>query len=199
MDNRGSDTADTRTPDSQQRRPEASSLAEPSTESRGGRVPESPMEVSPIGPSERHRPFPSPQIPTVEVDESSNSEHRSVSPVSEASSSSRSLAEADTPTGAEESSEPTAFSPDAEMISPSTSRSTPTWSDSSLRTYMDNDEDIRDLLIIVHDKSNVVPAGPDHPITGNLFGAEKGRLAEMQSDLDSMLTGWLARKKGNRF
>ncbi len=63
---------------------------------------------------------------------------------------------------------------------------------------MDNDDDIRDLLIIVHDKSNVIPAGPDHPITGHLFGAEKGRLAEMQSNLDSMLTSWLARKNQTR-
>jgi len=59
---------------------------------------------------------------------------------------------------------------------------------------MDNDQDIRDLLIIVHDKSNIVPAGPDHPITGNLFATEKGRLAEMQTNLDSMLTNWLSRK-----
>ena len=35
---------------------------------------------------------------------------------------------------------------------PSTSRSTPTWSDDSLRTYLENDQDIKDLLIIVHDK-----------------------------------------------
>jgi len=63
---------------------------------------------------------------------------------------------------------------------------------------MDHDDEIRDLLIIVHDKSNVVPVGPDHPITGNLFGAEKGRLAEMQSNLDNMLTSWMARKNGSR-
>ncbi|KAJ5677063.1 uncharacterized protein N7477_002696 [Penicillium maclennaniae] len=32
---------------------------------------------------------------------------------------------------------------------------TPTWSDASLRSYMDEENDIRDLFIIVHDKSNI--------------------------------------------
>lgn len=59
--------------------------------------------------------------------------------------------------------------------------STPTWSDASLRTYLDNDKDIRDLLIVVHDRSGVVPAGPDHPVVGSLFKEENARLAEMTS------------------
>lgn len=75
-----------------------------------------------------------------------------------------------------------------------TSRLTPTWSDASLRSYMDNDQDIRDLLIIVHDKSNVTPVGPDHPLMKNLFMAERNKLNDMQSQLDSMLVGWLAKR-----
>ena len=161
------------------------------------RLSESPIEVSPIEPSESHKSSSASQPPMLMVDtSSSNSERRSISPISPTSSSSPSLVDVDaeTPNDADESTNPTATSPRADPPTPSTARSTPTWSDASLRTYMDNDDDIRDLLIIVHDKSNVIPAGPDHPITGSLFGVEKGRLAEMQSNLDLMLTSWLARK-----
>ena len=77
---------------------------------------------------------------------------------------------------------------------PSTSRSTPTWSDASLRTYMENDQDIKDLLIIVHDKSNVTPVGADHPLMVDLFSNERTKLADMQSQLDNMLMGWMSRK-----
>lgn len=80
---------------------------------------------------------------------------------------------------------------------PSTSRSTPTWSDASLRTYMENDQDIKDLLIIVHDKSNVMPVGQDHPLMVNLFSNERSKLSEMQTQLDSMLMTWLSRKNAN--
>lgn len=80
---------------------------------------------------------------------------------------------------------------------PSTSRSTPTWSDASLRTYMENDQDIKDLLIIVHDKSNVMPVGHDHPLMANLFSDERSKLAEMQTQLDSMLMSWISRKNAS--
>jgi hypothetical protein len=88
-------------------------------------------------------------------------------------------------------------SPSTATHTPSTSRSTPTWSDASLRHYMENDQDIKDLLIIVHDKSNVTPVSADHPLMTNLFSDERTKLAEMQSQLDSMLMGWLSRKNSN--
>ena len=174
-------------------------LITPAAEQHRERLSESPIEVSPIEPPQNLKSKLS-HPPTLMVDTSSNSEQRSISPVSPTSSSSPSLVDADaaTPNEAEELTNPTASSPHADAPTPSTARSMSTWSDASLRTYMDNDEDIRDLLIIVHDKSNVTPAGPDHPITGQLFGAEKGRLAEMQSTLDSMLTNWLAKKSQTR-
>ncbi|KAJ5582231.1 hypothetical protein N7535_000851 [Penicillium sp. DV-2018c] len=71
---------------------------------------------------------------------------------------------------------------------------TPTWSDSSLRSYLDEENDIRDLFIIVHDKSNVPPAGPDHPVTGRLFKEESKRLKEMNNQLDEMLVNWMAQR-----
>ncbi|KAJ4509785.1 protein phosphatase regulator [Exophiala dermatitidis] len=85
-------------------------------------------------------------------------------------------------------------SPSSATHTPSTSRSTPTWSDASLRTYMENDQDIKDLLIIVYDKSNVVPVGPEHPLMHNLFSDERTKLAEMQSQLDDMLLHWISKK-----
>ncbi|RMD45076.1 hypothetical protein DV735_g158, partial [Chaetothyriales sp. CBS 134920] len=76
----------------------------------------------------------------------------------------------------------------------STSRSTPTWSDASLRTYMENDQDIKDLLIIIHDQANVQPVSADHPLMANLFSSERSKLTEMQSQLDNLLLGWMSRK-----
>ncbi|KAH7342917.1 hypothetical protein BKA65DRAFT_587174 [Rhexocercosporidium sp. MPI-PUGE-AT-0058] len=78
--------------------------------------------------------------------------------------------------------------------SSTTSTSTPTWSDTHLRTFFDDDADIKDLLVVVYDKSGVVPAGPDHPITGNLFREENAKLADITNRLDGMLGDWLARK-----
>ncbi|PGH31839.1 hypothetical protein GX50_05391 [[Emmonsia] crescens] len=77
---------------------------------------------------------------------------------------------------------------------PTSSTNTSTWSEASLRSYLDDDADIRDLLIIVHDKSNVTPAGPDHPITGSLFKEESKGISEMSVRLDELLTGWMSRK-----
>ncbi|GKZ85059.1 hypothetical protein AnigIFM56816_010822 [Aspergillus niger] len=74
------------------------------------------------------------------------------------------------------------------------SAGTPTWSDASLRSYLDDENDIRDLFIIVHDNSNIPPAGPDHPITGCLFKEESKRLREMTSQLDAMLAEWVGRR-----
>ncbi|KAG2012781.1 hypothetical protein GB937_006867 [Aspergillus fischeri] len=77
------------------------------------------------------------------------------------------------------------------------SAETPTWSDASLRSYLDDENDIRDLYIIVHDSSNIPPAGPEHPITGSLFKEESRRLKEMSSQLDMMLADWVGRRLRN--
>lgn len=84
--------------------------------------------------------------------------------------------------------------PNTDETRSATSPQTPTWSNASLRSYLDDDNDIRDLFIIVHDKSNVPPAGPDHPITGSLFKEESKRLREMTGRLDEMLAEWVGRK-----
>ena len=125
------------------------------------------------------------QPPGLVVDTSSQ-EERSVSPLSSQSSSPE-IIERPEPKGDETT-----------PVSTVSSAATATWSDASLRTYLDDENDIRDLLIIVHDKSNVQPAGPDHPITGSLFKEESRRLKEMSGRLDDMLAGWISRKTDHR-
>ncbi|KAI9890514.1 MAG: hypothetical protein M1814_003853 [Vezdaea aestivalis] len=89
--------------------------------------------------------------------------------------------------------------PTARPTTPSTttpsSTTTPTasWSNASLRAYFDDeaaDARVRDLLIVVHDKSGVVPVARDHPLLGGLE-KERKRLGEMEGKLDRLVVGWL--------
>ncbi|CCD51851.1 hypothetical protein BofuT4_P083750.1 [Botrytis cinerea T4] len=148
--------------------------ATPATENRDAmeeRLSESPVQVSPITPTNSHPP-------ALMVDTSSQEEPPS--PMSSSHSPSPELIDADDVKKGPGSS--------------TTSASTPTWSDSHLRTFFDDDTDIRDLLVVVYDKSGVVPAGSDHPVVGNLFKEENAKLADITNRLDGMLGDWLARK-----
>jgi len=75
--------------------------------------------------------------------------------------------------------------------------STPTWSDAHLRAYLEDDSEIRDLLIVVHDKSNIKPARRDHPIVKNMYREENRKLGEISSRLDGLLGDYLSRKSRN--
>jgi hypothetical protein len=120
------------------------------------RLSESPVQISPVDAS-RSNP------PALMVDTSSQEEAPSP-----ASSPSPELVDVDEIHGKKSSEN-----------SISTPTSTSTWSDAHLRTYFDDDTDIKDLLVVVYDKSGVVPAGPDHPIMGNLFKEENAKLADI--------------------
>ncbi|TVY46460.1 Tip elongation aberrant protein [Lachnellula occidentalis] len=135
------------------------------------RLSESPVQVSPITPVQSYPP-------PLMVDSSSQEE--APSPQSSPSPSPE-LIDADD-------------AQEKKGGSSTTSASTSTWSDAHLRTFFDDDADIKDLLVVVYDKSGVVPAGPDHPVTGNLFREENAKLADITSRLDGMLGDWLARK-----
>ncbi|KAL1880507.1 hypothetical protein VTK73DRAFT_5894 [Phialemonium thermophilum] len=76
-----------------------------------------------------------------------------------------------------------------------TTTTTSTWNDASLRAFFDSGSEIRDLLLVVYDKSDVAPVGPDHPIAGSLFKEQNAKLAEITTQLDNMLGDWLARKQ----
>ncbi|OCL13622.1 hypothetical protein AOQ84DRAFT_97015 [Glonium stellatum] len=81
---------------------------------------------------------------------------------------------------------------------PSSTTSLPAWSDASLRSYLDDGSDIRDMLLVVHDTSGVVPVGPDHPIMAGLFVEERGVVKELGGQLDSLLGEWLERKRARQ-
>lgn len=149
---------------------------EPPQETARERLSESPVEVLP--PQEHYR---SPQPPQLMVDTSSQ-EDPSTSPVSPLSSPE--LIEAPNEnTVREETPASTAQS------------STPTWSDASLRAYLEDDSDIKDLLVVVHDKSQIKPVGRDHPVVKNLFKEENRKLGEISNRLDRLLGDYLTRKQ----
>ncbi|KAL1952851.1 hypothetical protein VTO42DRAFT_4095 [Malbranchea cinnamomea] len=70
----------------------------------------------------------------------------------------------------------------------------PAWNDATLRAYFDDGREIRDLLILIQDRSNVTPMAPDHPVTWSLFKEERRALGEMSIRLDDLLSSWLTRK-----
>lgn len=140
------------------------------------RLSESPVQVSPQDAQTHNLPL--------LMGDTSSQEEPSISPLSPTSS----------PELIEAPHEAVTREETPASITRSASTSGPAWSDASLRTYLEDDTDIRDLLVVVHDKSNVEPAGPDHPFVGNLFKAENRRLAEISNRLDGLLGDWLARK-----
>jgi hypothetical protein len=119
------------------------------------RLSESPVHVSPV---DAHGL----QAPALVIDTSSQEEHSS--PVS---SPSPELVESDPSQGKRSGASDASLTP------------TPVWNDAQLRTFFEDDGDIRDLLVVVYDKSGVVPAGPDHPIAGKLFKEENAKLADI--------------------
>lgn len=147
------------------------------TEAPKERLSESPVQVD-LPDRDRLRTQNPPRL----VVDTSSQEDPSASPVSPASSPE--IIEAPRYNDREETPASTTRSPSI----------TPTWSDASLRAYLENDGDIRDLLVVVHDKSNVKPADPDHPLVKNLFKEENRKLGEISTQLDSLLGDWLARK-----
>ncbi|OCK82333.1 hypothetical protein K432DRAFT_433541 [Lepidopterella palustris CBS 459.81] len=78
---------------------------------------------------------------------------------------------------------------------PSSTASLPAWSDASLRSYLDDGSDIRDMLVVVHDTSGVVPVGPEHPIMAGLFLEERSAVKELGGRLDGLLGEWIERKR----
>lgn len=69
------------------------------------------------------------------------------------------------------------------------SRQEPSWDDAKLRAFFDEGDHVRDLLVVVYDKTDVEPAGKDHPVVGGLFREQNAKLAEITtvSSLDDFL------------
>jgi hypothetical protein len=151
------------------------------------RLSESPIEIAP--PQDyRQRTLPqdsnrTPHQPPPLMVDTSSQEEPSTSPVSTLSSPE--LVEVPTEnTGREETPASTATA----------QSSMPSWSDANLRAYLEDDSEIRDLLVVVHDKSNIKPARRDHPIVKNMYKEENRKLVEISKRLDGLLGDYLARK-----
>lgn len=141
------------------------------------RLSESPIQVSPLGSTDHIN------APAL-VGDTSSQEEPSISPVSPSS----------TPELVEAPREESIRDEKAPVSTVQSSTNAPSWSDASLRSYLEDDTDIRDLLVVVYDKSDIRPAGPDHHIVANLCKEENRRLGEMSTRLDGLLQAWLARK-----
>lgn len=127
------------------------------------RLSESPVQVSPVN---------SNNPPALMVDTSSQEEEEEdqSSPIS---SPSPELVESEDRSGNHGAQDSIATSTSA------TTANTATWNDASLRAFFDSGTDVRDLLVVVYDKTDVVPAGPDHPVVSTLFKEQNAKLAEI--------------------
>ncbi|MCJ1310096.1 hypothetical protein MMC25_003757 [Agyrium rufum] len=71
---------------------------------------------------------------------------------------------------------------------------TPSWSDASLRTYLEDDSEIRDLLVVVHDKSGIQKVDRNHPLVTDMCQDQNRRLGDMSTRLDGLLQDLLSRR-----
>ncbi|KAL8869771.1 MAG: hypothetical protein Q9174_004021 [Haloplaca sp. 1 TL-2023] len=140
------------------------------------RLSESPVNVSP-------QMHPQSQHPPALMMDTSSQEEPSTSPVSPLSSVE--MVEAPNESGIRE---------ETPASTAQSSIRTPTWSDARLRAYLEDTDDIKDLLAIVHQKPDVPPVPRDHPAIRDLFKDERRALAEMSTELDGLLGDFLARK-----
>ncbi|KAL6151814.1 protein phosphatase regulator [Exserohilum turcicum] len=74
---------------------------------------------------------------------------------------------------------------------PASSDSTilPAWSDASLRAYLDDGSEIRDMLVVINDTTGVVPVGPDHPLMKDYLAEEMKTMQGLSGELDRLLNG----------
>lgn len=71
----------------------------------------------------------------------------------------------------------------------SDSTTLPAWSDASLRSYLDDGTEIRDLLLMINDTNGVVPVTKDHPLMSGLYEEETKAAQNLSSELDRLLAG----------
>lgn len=64
------------------------------------------------------------------------------------------------------------------------------WNDERLRAFFEGGAGIRDMLVVVYDKTDVAPAGPDHPVVGGLFREQNAKLAEITTVSYILSVGW---------
>lgn len=83
-------------------------------------------------------------------------------------------------------------------LSPSPASTNATqWSDAGLLAWADGDNDIKDMLTMIYDTSEVKP-DPNHPWVKDLFKEEQEKLDTLSRELDGLLHGYLARRGAAR-
>ena len=83
----------------------------------------------------------------------------------------------------------------------SDSTTLPAWSDASLRSYLDDGTEIRDLLLMINDTTGVVPVTRDHPLMNGLWVEETKAAQSLSSELDRLLAGLMeksVRRNGSK-
>ncbi|USW50343.1 Putative SH3 domain-containing protein [Septoria linicola] len=89
------------------------------------------------------------------------------------------------------------------QLSPPSSRPSPTvsqqsWSDDSLKAWLEDGSEVRDMLVMINDKSGIKPVAANHPLMIDLFTQERKGVQDMMGQLDGLLGSYLQRK-GVRF
>ncbi|KAL8987966.1 MAG: hypothetical protein Q9177_002891 [Variospora cf. flavescens] len=149
----------------------------PVDEDSRDRLSESPVQVSPPEQAQTSQHPPALMIDTSSQDDPSTSPVSPLSSVELVEAPREDIGRDETPASTAQSS-----------------TNAPSWNDARLRAYLDDGSDIRDLLVVVHNRTEVKAAPPDHPLVKNIFKEENRRLGEMSTRLDGLLDDWLARK-----
>lgn len=68
------------------------------------------------------------------------------------------------------------------------------WSDKGLRAWLEDGTEVRDMLVMINDKTGVKPAPADHPLMSGLFVEERKGVQDMMGQLDGLLGSYLQRK-----
>ncbi|KAI4699947.1 hypothetical protein J4E81_003980 [Alternaria sp. BMP 2799] len=85
---------------------------------------------------------------------------------------------------------------DREPSPPVSSESTmlPAWSDASLRAYLDDGSEIRDMLVVINDTTGVVPVSRDHPLMKDYLSEETKTMQGLSGELDRLLNGLMEKR-----
>ncbi|KAK5167772.1 protein phosphatase regulator [Saxophila tyrrhenica] len=79
----------------------------------------------------------------------------------------------------------------ADPISPASQQP---WSDASLRAWLEDGSEVRDMLVLIYDTSGVTAVGREHPVMKGLFERERKGVEGMLGELDGLLAGFLGRR-----
>jgi hypothetical protein len=94
------------------------------------------------------------------------------------------------------------LSPPPLTTAPSPTASTPSqsqgpahpWNDHHLRAWLEDGREVRDMLVMIHDKSGVTPVSNDHPLMAGLYTEQRKGVQDMMGQLDGLLGAYLNRK-----